>query len=57
MKIKNVVLFKCLGVLGHAWVCLGTLGHAWVCSGMLGHAWSCLVMLGINLDVEMNKFL
>ena len=47
MKIKNVVLFKCLGVLGRVWACLG----------MLGRAWACLGMLGINLDVEMNKFL
>ena len=37
VKIKNLVLFKCLGVFGHAWVCLE--------------------VLGINLDVEMNKFL
>ena len=43
--------WACLGVLGRAWACLGVLGHAGAC---LGHAWG---MLGINLDVEMNKFL
>ena len=44
-------------MLGRAWACLGVLGRAWACLGMLGRAWACLGVLGINLDVEMNKFL
>ena len=44
-------------VVQSAWACLGVLGRAWACLGVLGRAWACLGVLGINLDVEMNKFL